>query len=165
MGVSGVFGRGRKREQKRRRRERGGREVRRRRREGKGRGRGGREYRGRRDNGQETYLAMTSLHPSPRTCVRATEPSGLTRYSSVGSKPLCFPSKEDSTAGRADFQVMEGMEGAILAGGRELVRHEEREGEGCTCFGVDKRRPVRNDLVTVERDVRDCVGEWDSVLS
>ena len=97
--------------------------------------------------------------------MRATEPSGLTRYSSVGSKPLCFPSKEDSTAGRADFQVMEGVEGAILARWRELVRHEYREGEGRTCFGIDKGRPIRNDFVTVEGDVRDCVGEWDSVLS
>ena len=88
----------------------------------------------------------------------------MTRYSSVGSKPLCFPSKEDSTTGRTDFHVMEGMEEAILARGRELVMHGEREGEGCTCLGIDKGRPVRNDFVTVERDVRDCVGEWDSVL-
>ena len=96
--------------------------------------------------------------------MRATEPSGLTKYSSVGSKPLWFPSKEDSTAGRADFQGMEGVEGAILARWQELVRHGEREGEGCTCFGIDKGRSIRNDFVTVERDVRDCVGEWDSVL-
>ena len=97
--------------------------------------------------------------------MRAMEPSGLTRYSSVGSKPLCFPSKDDSTAGRADFQVMEGVEGAILARWHKLIMHEERVGEGCTCFGIDKGRPVRNDLVTVEGDIRDCVGEWDSVLS
>ena len=51
--------------------------------------------------------------------MRATEPSSLTRYSRVGSKPVCFPSKEDSTAGIADFQVMEGVEGAILARWRE----------------------------------------------
>ena len=89
----------------------------------------------------------------------------MTRYSSVGSKPLCFPSKEASTAERVDCQLIEGVEGAILARSQELVRHGEREGEGCTCFGIDKGRPIRNDFVTVERDVRDCVGEWDSVLS
>ena len=87
-------------------------------------------------------------------------------YSSVGSKPLCFPSKEDSKAGRADFRVIKGVEGAILARGRELVRHEYRgRGERCTCLKIDKGRPVRNDFVTLEGDVRDCVGEWDSVLS
>jgi hypothetical protein len=69
-------------------------------------------------------------------------------------------------AGRADFQVTEGVEGAILARWRELVRHERERGrgEGCTCLGIDKGRPVRNDFVTVEGDIRDCVGEWDSVL-
>ena len=41
----------------------------------------------------------------------------------------------------------------------------EREREGCTCLGIDKGRAIRNDFVTVEGDVRDCVGEWDSVLS